>query len=403
MPEQKRDYYEVLGVSKGASDDEIKKAYRKLAKKYHPDMNPGDKEAEAKFKEVNEAYSILSDSEKRARYDQFGHAGVDPNYGAGGPGGGFGGFDMGDIDLGDIFGSFFGGGFGGFGGSASSRRNGPQKGESLRASLTISFEEAAFGCEKEINLNRTEECEACHGSGAEPGTTAETCPDCRGTGVVRVQQRTGGFAFSSTAPCSRCRGTGKIIHTPCKACGGSGSVKKTKRVTVSIPAGIDDGQAISLRGQGNAGKNGGPAGDLIVAVHVKPHPQFHRDGTTVLYEQPVTFYQAVMGAELEIPTIDGKVKYNLPAGTQTGTTFRLRGKGIPELRGRGRGDQYVTVRVQVPTSLNGEQKEALRAFAEAMGEDVPEESGLKGFLTSIKSESNGKTAVWAMEVRAAVL
>ena len=384
MPEQKRDYYEVLGVSKGASDDEIKKAYRKLAKKYHPDMNPGDKGAEAKFKEVNEAYSILSDSEKRARYDQFGHAGVDPNYGAGGPGGGFGGFDMGDIDLGDIFGSFFGGGFGGFGGSASSRRNGPQKGESLRASLTISFEEAAFGCEKEINLNRTEECEACHGSGAEPGTTAETCPDCRGTGVVRVQQRTGGFAFSSTAPCSRCRGTGKIIHTPCKACGGSGSVKKTKRVTVSIPAGIDDGQAISLRGQGNAGKNGGPAGDLIVAVHVKPHPQFHRDGTTVLYEQPVTFYQAVMGAELEIPTIDGKVKYNLPAGTQTGTTFRLRGKGIPELRGRGRGDQYVTVRVQIPTSLNGEQKEALRAFAEAMGEDVPEESGLKGFFDKHK-------------------
>ena len=384
MPEQKRDYYEVLGVSKGTSDDEIKKAYRKLAKKYHPDMNPGDKEAEAKFKEVNEAYSILSDSEKRARYDQFGHAGVDPNYGAGGPGGGFGGFDMGDIDLGDIFGSFFGGGFGGFGGSTSSRRNGPQKGESLRASLTISFEEAAFGCEKEINLNRTEECEACHGSGAEPGTTAETCPDCRGTGVVRVQQRTGGFAFSSTAPCSRCRGTGKIIHTPCKACGGSGSVKKTKRVTVSIPAGIDDGQAISLRGQGNAGKNGGPAGDLIVAVHVKPHPQFHRDGTTVLYEQPVTFYQAVMGAELEIPTIDGKVKYNLPAGTQTGTTFRLRGKGIPELRGRGRGDQYVTVRVQVPTSLNGEQKEALRAFAEAMGEDVPEESGLKGFFDKHK-------------------
>ena len=384
MPEQKRDYYEVLGVSKGASDDEIKRAYRKLAKKYHPDMNPGDKEAEAKFKEVNEAYSILSDSEKRARYDQFGHAGVDPNYGAGGPGGGFGGFDMGDIDLGDIFGSFFGGGFGGFGGSASSRRNGPQKGESLRASLTISFEEAAFGCEKEINLNRTEECEACHGSGAEPGTTAETCPDCRGTGVVRVQQRTGGFAFSSTAPCSRCRGTGKIIHTPCKACGGSGSVKKSKRVTVSIPAGIDDGQAISLRGQGNAGKNGGPAGDLIVAVHVKPHPQFHRDGTTVLYEQPVTFYQAVMGAELEIPTIDGKVKYNLPAGTQTGTTFRLRGKGIPELRGRGRGDQYVTVRVQVPTSLNGEQKEALRAFAEAMGEDVSEESGLKGFFDKHK-------------------
>ena len=269
MPEQKRDYYEVLGVSKGASDDEIKKAYRKLAKKYHPDVNPGDQAAEAKFKEVNEAYSILSDKEKRARYDQFGHAGVDPNYGAGGPGGGFG-FDMGDIDLGDIFGSFFGGGFGGFGGSSSARRNGPQKGESLRANLTITFEEAAFGCEKELNLNRSEECEACHGSGCEPGTTAETCPDCRGTGVVRVQQRTGGFAFSSTAACTRCRGTGKIIHSPCKACGGSGSVKKSKRVTVSIPAGIDDGQAVSLRGQGNAGKNGGPAGDLIVGVRVKP-------------------------------------------------------------------------------------------------------------------------------------
>ena len=372
MPEQKRDYYEVLGVSKGASDDEIKKAYRKLAKKYHPDVNPGDQAAEAKFKEVNEAYSILSDKEKRARYDQFGHAGGDPNYGAGGPGGGFG------IDLGDIFGSFFGGGFGGFGGSSSARRNGPQKGESLRANLTITFEEAAFGCEKEISLNRSEECGACHGSGCEPGTTAETCPDCRGTGVVRVQQRTGGFAFSSTAACARCRGTGKIIHSPCKACGGSGSVKKSKRVTVSIPAGIDDGQAVSLRGQGNAGKNGGPAGDLIVGVRVQPSNQFRRDGTTVLYDQ------AVMGAELEIPTIDGKVKYNLPAGTQPGTTFRLRGKGIPELRGRGRGDQYVTVRVQVPSSLTGEQKEALRAYAEAMGEDVPEEGGLKGFFDKHK-------------------
>ena len=386
MPEQKRDYYEVLGVSKGASDDEIKKAYRKLAKKYHPDMNPGDKEAEAKFKEVNEAYSVLSDEQKRARYDQFGHAGVDPNYGAGGPGGPFGGFDMGDIDLGDIFGSFFGGGgFGGFGGGGA-RRNGPQKGESLRANLTITFEEAAFGCEKELSLNRTEECDACHGSGCQPGTTAETCPDCRGTGVVRVQQRTGGFAFSSTAACTRCRGTGKIIHSPCKSCGGSGSVKKSKRITVTIPAGIDDGQAVSLRGQGNAGKNGGPAGDLIVGVRVKPHPQFRRDGTTVLYEQPVSFFQAAMGAELEIPTIDGKVKYTLPAGTQTGTTFRLRGKGIPELRGRGRGDQYVAIRVQVPTSLTAEQKEALRAFAQAMGEDVPEESGLKGFFDKHKKK-----------------
>ena len=368
MPEQKRDYYEVLGVSKGASDDEIKKAYRKLAKKYHPDMNPGDKEAEAKFKEVNEAYSVLSDEQKRARYDQFGHAGVDPNYGAGGPGGGFGGFDMGDIDLGDIFGSFFGGGgFGGFGGGGA-RRNGPQKGESLRANLTITFEEAAFGCEKEINLNRTEECDECHGSGCQPGTTAETCPDCRGTGVVRVQQRTGGFAFSSTAPCSRCRGTGKIIHTPCKACGGSGSVKKTKRVTVSIPAGIDDGQAISLRGQGNAGKNGGPAGDLLVTVMVQPHDVFRRDGTAVFCEAPITFTQAVLGAELEIPTIDGKVKYTIPEGTQTGTVFRLKGKGIPVLNGRGRGDQYVTVTIETPRNLNREQKDALRKFSETLNE-----------------------------------
>ena len=383
MPEQKRDYYEVLGVSKGASDEEIKKAYRKLAKKYHPDMNPGDKEAESRFKEVNEAYEILSNKEKRAQYDQFGHAGVDPNYGAGG--GGFTG-DFGDIDLGDLFGSFFGGfGGGGFGSSAG-RRNGPQKGESLRASLTITFEEAAFGCEKEINLNRTEECDACHGSGCESGTTAEICPDCRGTGTVRIQRGAGGFAFTSTAPCSKCRGTGKIIHSPCKACGGAGSVRKQKRIAVTIPAGIDDGQAVSLRGQGNAGKNGGPAGDLIVGVHIQPHPQFQRDGTTVLYEQPISFYQAAMGAELEIPTIDGKVKYNLPAGTQTGTTFRLRGKGIPELRGRGRGDQYVTVRVAVPTGLNGEQKEALRAFAAAMGE-IPaqeEEEGLKGFFDKRK-------------------
>ncbi len=382
MAEQKRDYYEVLGLSKGASDDEIKKAYRKLAKKYHPDMNPGDKTAEAKFKEVNEAYSVLSDKDKRAKYDQFGHAGVDPNFGAGG--GGFGGFDMGDVDLGDLFGSFFGGGFGGgFGGQQ--RANAPQRGESLRASLTISFEEAAFGCQKEIELNRTEQCQECHGSGCAAGTTAETCPDCRGTGTVRVQQRMGSMAFSSSAPCSRCRGTGRIIHTPCKSCGGTGSVRRSSRISVTIPAGIDDGQAVSLRGQGNAGKNGGPAGDLIVSIRVRPSAQFRRDGTTILYEQPVSFVQAALGAELEIPTIDGKVKYTLPAGTQSGTTFRLRGKGIPELRGRGRGDQYVTVRVQVPTSLNGEQREALHAFAAAMGEEVPE-GGVKGFFDKYKKK-----------------
>ena len=383
MAEQKRDYYEVLGVSKGASDDELKKAYRKLAKQYHPDLHPGDAEAEAKFKEANEAYEILSDKEKRARYDQFGHAGVDPNFGAGG--GGFGGFDMGDLDLGDIFGSFFGGGFGGGGFGGGARRNGPQQGESLRANVTITFEEAAFGCEKEINLTRSETCEDCRGSGCEAGTTAETCPDCRGSGVVRIQRGGGGFAFTSTAPCSRCRGTGKLIHSPCKKCSGSGSVRKTKRIAVNIPAGIDDGQAVSLRGQGNAGKNGGPAGDLIVGVRIQPHPQFKRDGTTVLYEQKVSFAQATLGAQLEIPTIDGKVKYDLPAGTQTGTTFRLRGKGFPGLHGRGRGDQYVTVRVMVPTSLNAEQKDALRAFAKAMGEETEGESP-KGFFDKKKKK-----------------
>ena len=387
MAEQKRDFYEVLGVSKTATDEELKKAYRKLAKKYHPDMNPGDKEAEAKFKEVNEAYEVLSDKDKRAKYDQFGHAGVDPNFGAGGYGGG--GFDMGDIDLGDLFGSFFGGGFGGGGFGGQQRANAPQRGESLRANLTISFEEAAFGCKKEIELTRTEECQDCHGSGCQPGTTAEVCPDCRGAGVVRIQRGGGGFAFTSTAPCQRCRGTGKIVHSPCKSCGGAGAVRKKRRIEVNIPAGINEGQAISVRGQGNAGKNGGPSGDLIVGIRIRPSSIFQREGNTVLYEQTVSFYQATMGAELEIPTIDGKVKWTLPAGTQPGTTFRLKGKGIPTLQGRGRGDQYVTVKVKVPTGLTGEQKEALRAFGAAMGEAVgtaEEESGLKGFFDKHKKK-----------------
>ncbi len=382
MAEQKRDYYEVLGLSKGATEEELKKAYRKLAKQYHPDVNPGNQDAEAKFKEINEAYAILSDPEKKARYDQFGFAGVDPSYGGGG--GGFG-FDMGDIDLGDIFGSFFGGGFGGFGGG--SRRNGPQKGESLRVNLALTFEEAAFGCTKEIELSRTEPCEECKGSGCAAGTTAETCPDCRGAGQVRIQRGAGGFAFSTTTVCSKCKGTGKLIHTPCKKCGGAGSVRKKQRISVTIPAGIDDGQAVSMRGQGNAGTNGGPSGDLLVRIQVKSHPQFQRDGITVLYEQPISFYQAAMGAELEIPTIDGKVKYNLPAGTQTGTTFRLRGKGIPDLSSRGqrRGDQYVAVKVQVPTSLNSEQKAALNAFGAAMGEYV-QEGGFKGLFEKKKKK-----------------
>ncbi len=382
MAQQKRDYYEVLGVSKGASEDELKKAYRKLAKQYHPDLHPGDKDAEAKFKEVNEAYEILSDKDKRAKYDQFGHAGVDPNFGAGGFGGGFTG-DFGD--LGDLFGSFFGGGFGFGGGSAASSRSGPQRGESLRVNLTIDFTEAAFGCEKEISLNRLDQCDTCHGTGCEPGTTAEICPDCGGSGVVRTQKRTPFGVMASTTECTRCHGTGKIIHQPCKTCQGGGVVRRQKKITVSIPAGIDDGQAISLRGQGNAGRNGGAAGDLIVSIRVRPHPIFVREGSDVLMEQPITFNQAALGAELEIPTIDGKVKYNLPAGTQTGTTFRLRGKGIPGLHGRGRGDQFVTVKVTVPTDLTDAQKDALRAFGDAMNGKAAE-SADEGFFGKRKKK-----------------
>lgn len=367
MPEQKRDYYEVLGVSRTATDDELKKAYRKLAKQYHPDMNPGNKEAEAKFKEINEAYEVLSDKEKRAKYDQFGHAGVDPNFGAGG--GGFGGFDMGDIDLGDIFGSFFGGGFGGFGGSQrQANPNAPKRGASLRANMTISFQEAMTGVEKEINLTRTESCNTCHGTGCAAGTTAEVCPTCHGTGQVRIQRGGGGFAFTTTSPCSNCNGTGKIIHQPCPDCRGAGAVRKRRTIQVNIPAGIDNGQTISLRGQGHSGKNGGPAGDLLITVMVRPHEIFRRDGTAVFCEAPITFTQAVLGGTLEIPTIDGKVKYDIPEGTQTGTVFRLRGKGIPVLNGRGRGDQYVTVNIETPRNLNREQKEALKKFSESLGE-----------------------------------
>ena len=366
MAEQKRDYYEVLGVSKGASDDEIKKAYKKMARKYHPDLNPDNKEAEEKFKEVNEAYEILSDADKKSRYDQFGHAGVDPNFGAGGFGGGFdGGFDFGD--LGDIFGSFFGGGFGG--GGRRTNPNAPQRGESIRLSLTISFEEAAFGCEKAVTVERMEACDTCHGNGCAPGTSPEVCPECRGTGTVQVRRQTPMGVFATSAPCGKCGGTGKIIHQPCTECHGAGSVRKRKTIQVSIPAGIDNGQTISVRSQGHAGKNGGPAGDLLVTITVRPHELFRREGTSVLCEAPITFTQAVLGAELEIPTIDGKVKYDLPEGTQSGTTFRLKGKGIPSINGRGRGDQYVTVYIETPRNLNREQKEALKKFAEACGDD----------------------------------
>ena len=378
MAEQKRDYYEVLGVSRGASEDEIKKAYKKMARKYHPDLNPGDKTAEEKFKEVNEAYEVLSDADKKARYDQYGHAGVDPNFGAGGFGGGFdGGFDFGD--LGDIFGSFFGGGFGG---GRRTNPNAPQRGESIRMSIAISFEEAAFGCEKEVTVERYETCDTCHGNGCAPGTSPEVCPDCHGTGTVQVRRQTPMGVFATSSPCPKCGGKGRIIHQPCKDCRGSGMVRKKKTIQASIPAGIDNGQTISIRGQGNAGKNGGPAGDLLITITVRPHELFRREGTSVLCEAPITFTQAVLGAELEIPTIDGKVKYTLPEGTQSGTTFRLKGKGIPSINGRGRGDQYVTVYIETPKNLNKEQKEALKKFAETMGESNYEEQ--KKFFKKFK-------------------
>ncbi len=375
MAEQKRDYYEVLGVPKSASDADIKKAYRKQAKECHPDLHPDDQAAEARFKEINEAYEVLSDSSKRSRYDQFGFAGVDPNYGAGGGfGGGFdGGFDFGD--LGDIFGSFFGGGFG-------STRSGPQRGESLRTRLTITFEEAAFGCEKEVSLDRVEQCGACHGTGAAAGSEPVTCSNCGGTGQVQQRRQTPMGVFATSGPCPKCGGRGKIIGNPCKSCGGTGQTRQKKTLKINIPAGIDNGQIISLRGQGNAGKNGGPAGDLQIVLTVQPHPLFRRDGSNVYCTAPITFTQAVLGGELEIPTIDGKVKYDIPEGTQTGTTFRLRGKGIPNVNGRGRGDQFVTVNIETPRNLNREQKEALRRFGETLKEQNYEER--KSFFKKFK-------------------
>lgn len=367
MAEQKRDYYEVLGLQKGASEDEIKKAFRKLAKKYHPDMNPGDKSAEAKFKEVNEAYEVLSDPDKKSRYDQYGHAGVDPNFGAGGFSGGYGGAGM-DFDLGDIFGSFFGGGFGsGFGSNGGTRRNGPRRGSSIQAGITITFEEAAFGCEKEINITRMDTCSTCGGSGCAPGTTPEICPDCHGSGTIRVQQRTPFGVMQTTQECPRCHGQGKIIHQPCSECHGSGSVRKQKKVNVTIPAGIANGQTLSLRGQGNAGTNGGAPGDLLITVTVKPHAKFKREGSSIYSTEHITVAQAILGVSLEVDTLDGKVKYNVPEGTQSGTVFRLKGKGVPSIRGGSRGDHFVTVVVDIPTGLNAEQKGIIKKFDESMG------------------------------------
>ncbi len=369
MAENKRDYYEVLGVDKNASADDIKKAYRKKALQYHPDRNPGDKEAEAKFKECNEAYEVLSNSEKKALYDQYGFAGVDPNFnpnagfGGGFGGGGFGGFD----DLGDIFGSIFGGG--------STRRanpNGPRRGENIGTQLEITFEEAAFGTEKEVSVSRVEDCPRCSGTGCADGTQPETCPNCGGSGQVRTTQNFMGMTMQSTAACPKCGGRGKIIKTPCSTCKGKGKVRHTQKINVKIPAGVDEGQTVRVRGEGSAGANGGPAGDLLVEIYIKEHPLFRRDGVNVLCEMPITFTQAALGAEIEVPTLDGRVRYNVPEGTQTGTTFRLRGKGIPYVNSKTRGDQLVTVVVETPTKLTREQKELLRKLDEgAKSESQP--------------------------------
>lgn len=370
---EKRDYYEVLGVGRNASEDEIKKAYRKLAKQYHPDLNPGDKTAEEKFKEANEAYEVLSDSTKKARYDQFGHAGVDPNYGAGGaggPGGFGGGFGGGmDFDLGDLFGSFFGGGFGG---GRQVNPNAPRRGEDCQAKITISFEEAAKGCKKKVEINRIEACPECGGSGAKKGTNVNTCSECGGRGQVNVQQRTAFGVIQTTKVCPKCQGRGKTIPNPCEKCHGNGRVSKRVPIDVNVPAGIDDRQVMNLRGEGNKGVNGGPSGDLKVAVFVRPHPFFERDGYDVWCDITVSFAQAVLGDSIQVMTLDGKVKYDLPAGTQPGTVFKLKGRGIPVLNSRGKGDQLVRINVDVPKNLSSHQRELIRQFQSEFGDSAVE-------------------------------
>lgn len=356
MAENKRDYYEVLGVDRGADESTIKKAYRQLAKKYHPDMNPGDKEAEQKFKEVNEAYAVLSDADRKAKYDQYGHAAFDQSSG------GFGGFDgFGDIDLGDIFSSFFGGGMGG----GSRRRNGPVRGDDINVRTNITFEEAAFGVKKEISFKRIQKCPDCSGTGAAEGSSPKTCSKCQGRGRVRVQQRTPFGMMQTEGECDQCRGSGKIIENPCKNCRGTGYIRTDKNLDVSIPAGIDDGQRISLRGQGNDGKNGGAAGDLIIYINVGHHKIFERDGFDLYCEIPITFAEAALGAEIDVPTLEGNEKLTIPEGTQTGTVFTMKGKGIQMLSSKGKGSIYVTVVVEVPRNMNSEQKEKLKSFAES--------------------------------------
>ncbi|MBR2071365.1 MAG: molecular chaperone DnaJ [Phascolarctobacterium sp.] len=377
----KRDYYEVLGVSKTATQDELKKAYRKLARKYHPDLNKDNAEAAEKFKECNEAYSVLSDEQKRAQYDQFGHAAFE-NGGMGGGGGfggagGFGGF--GGSGMEDIFDMFFGG-QGGRGGRSS--KAGPQRGADLRFDLEISFEEAAFGLEKEINLYRDEVCDHCHGEGAEPGSKVETCPECNGSGYVRFTQNTMFGQMVNERPCSRCKGEGKIISEPCKECRGKGTVKRNKKLKVKIPAGVDNGSRLRVSNEGEAGAKGGPNGDLYVYLYVKPHKFFERDGTTVLCEVPINIVQATLGADIKVPTLDGQVTMKIPEGTQPGKVMRIKGKGIPSLRNSSRGDQLVRIKVVVPTKLSDKQKDALRKFADISKDNInPEE---KSFMDKVK-------------------
>lgn len=377
----KRDYYEVLGVSKTATQDELKKAYRKLARKYHPDLNKDNAEAAEKFKECNEAYSVLSDEQKRAQYDQFGHAAFE-NGGMGGGGGfggagGFGGF--GGSGMEDIFDMFFGG-QGGRGGRSS--KAGPQRGADLRFDLEISFEEAAFGLEKEINLYRDEVCDHCHGEGAEPGSKVETCPECNGSGYVRFTQNTMFGQMVNERPCSRCKGEGKIISEPCKECRGKGTVKRNKKLKVKIPAGVDNGSRLRVSNEGEAGAKGGHSGDLYVYLYVKPHKFFERDGTTVLCEVPINIVQATLGADIKVPTLDGQVTMKIPEGTQPGKVMRIKGKGIPSLRNSSRGDQLVRIKVVVPTKLSDKQKDALRKFADISKDNInPEE---KSFMDKVK-------------------
>lgn len=374
----KRDYYEVLGLQKGASDNDIKKAFRKMAMKYHPDKNPGDKVAEEKFKEINEAYAVLSDPEKKEKYDRFGHAGVDPNSGFGGGAGGFGGF--GGFE--DIF-DMFGGAFGGFGdGSRGRRNNGPRKGSDLQKAVTITFEEAAFGTKKEIRLNKYVKCKTCGGSGAAPGTSKKSCPKCGGTGEIRTAQRTPLGTFQSVSPCPDCNGTGEINETPCPDCGGSGKTRDNVTISVNIPAGVDNDSVIPIKGQGEPGVNGGPDGDLYIVINVEPHKIFERRGQDLWLEIPITFDQAALGDDIIVPTLEGKVSYKVPSGTQPDTIFRLKGKGIKSVRGNRKGDLYVKVNLEVPTKLNSKQKKAISAMAEKVtGECYQKKSS---FLDSLK-------------------